>query len=194
MLYFKIQVRYDNYGMCYIRKNTSYFNFGFYIDKSGSDKQAIVVSENALKRDILQLFLAYHDYELIQTNIIDIPQLYIYNSIEDFGNFDLMIELQKQNGYCIAPSEFDYLKGVFNNINYFKLKRDNKWLGYRLIETEESENGIIVSEYALKNNQLQKYIQALGYTLIKVSLPTHFSKIFYSLDDIEKYIRFYTNK
>lgn len=190
--FFKIKVRRGNSeSYSYLSyPNRNYFYYGFY--NRASRYLGITLSELCLNRDILLLYLAYHDNILMEIDDYDeIFDHLLFCTPDEFGNNNELKnkQLNSDFGFCIAPSENRYLAGEFDNLSFYKLQNPNTgdWLCFNLKNFSNPDLAIVISEEIM---YYKKYKEIVGDTYIpkRIELPTTYTHIFYNFEDFGFYI------
>lgn len=196
MKYYKIKYRYENRNSDYwVTRSGNKNNCGF-VDRIGYKSRAMFFSEDALDSFLLKYYLAYKDYELIESSIDNISDNMIYHTAEELNSesFKNIFQTSVSADNCKYKLSNDIISGEwFNYINklkYYKIKfnQDNIWIIYDIsrgfIAEDDYNNGIIISELLCNNLEFLDSILKNDYCFIPVKKPWHFSKIYYDENDI----------
>lgn len=190
--FYKIKVRNNNspYYKYLSYPNRYYYYFGFY--NRACRELGITLSELCLKRDILLLYLAYHDNVLVKIEDYDeILDHLLFCVPEEFGSYNDLKnkQLDSDYGFCIAPSENQCLIGKFNKTKFYKLQniKTGNWLCFGLKDNSNPDLAIVISEDIFDYKKYKNIVKDI-YIPRQVELPTTYTHIFYNFEDFGFYI------
>jgi len=180
MKYYKIKYRYedlDNYNF-WVCRSGSLSNCGF-VRRISRASRASIFSKDALQSIILQYYLSFIDYQLVEVydNNPPVGDIF-YKSAKDLDQYIFKYNIPDNvlSGKWFADNE---------NRVYYKVKalKQNGWFTYNACKGiyvgDNFTYGIIVSKDALYDKSNIKFPTDMPYALVETQKPWHFSKIFY---------------